>query len=432
MERSSETADAVRHSRRSILRGAGTAVVAGALFEAASCARPARAGATPRSLPAPIRLPFLQADTEGEKDEMPNGLGPDERVGFAIVGLGRLSLEEILPAFAKSKWAKPVALVSGDRAKASRVARQYGISESALFDYKSFDGIRNRPEVAAVYVVLPNSMHAEFTIRAAEAGKHVLCEKPMANSVAECRSMIDACNKANRWLMIAYRCQYEPHHREMIRLARSSELGVLKAITAMNGQAQAPNDQWRHKLALAGGGALPDVGIYCLNAARYITGEEPIEVSANMHSTPNDPRFREVEESVSFNLRFPSGVLANCFTSYGTHSSKAYRVMGSESWAEMDPAFPYRGLRLRINRPRKGGASELVERPFEQADQFALELDHFAECVVSGTRPHTPGEEGMQDVALVEAIYRAARERTTIALEAPSARDAFRGPAPKP
>jgi predicted dehydrogenase len=415
-------------SRRGVLR-AGTAVAAGGTY-AFSCQRSRSAAATPRSLPPPLRLPRLEAPTEGEGEEMPTALAPEERVGVAIVGLGRLSLDQILPAFAACKWARPVALVSGDAAKARRVAQQYGISEKNLFDYKNFDQIRDRPEVQAVYIVLPNSMHAEFTVRAAQAGKHVLCEKPMANSVAECQQMIDACHRTSRLLMIAYRCQYEPHHREMIRLARSGELGKLKAISATNGQSQASTDQWRLRRALAGGGALPDVGIYCLNAARYITGEEPIEVAAMTYSTPDDPRFREVEESVNFMMLFPGGVVATCLTSYGLHASKRYRVMGSDAWAEMDPAFPYKGLRLKISRPQHEGPGEMVEKSFEPANQFALEMDHFARCVATGTRPHTPGEEGMQDMVIVEALYRAARERSVVKLTAPSRKDAFRGPPP--
>nr|WP_223765315.1 Gfo/Idh/MocA family oxidoreductase [Corallococcus sp. AS-1-6] len=155
-----------------------------------------------------------------------------------------------------------------------------------LYDYKSFDQIKGTPEVQAVYIVLPNSMHAEFTVRAAQAGKHVFCEKPMANSSAECRQMIDACKKADRKLGIAYRLQYEPHHRAVIQMACDKELGTLKPFTANNGQNQGEPNQWRHKKALAGGGALADVGIYCLSAARYFSGEEPTEVMGFSHSPP--------------------------------------------------------------------------------------------------------------------------------------------------
>jgi predicted dehydrogenase len=162
--------------------------------------------------------------------------------------------------------------------------------------------------------------------------------------------MVDACRAAKRLLMVAYRLQYEPHHRMAIQLARGNKLGALKLLSADNGQNQAPTAQWRHVKALAGGGALPDVGIYCLSAARYLSGEEPVEVWDTQYSTPGDARFKEVEEDFLFTLRFPSGLLAQCTTGYGHHESRRMRLMGSEAWLDMDPAFSYRGLRLRVSR----------------------------------------------------------------------------------
>jgi len=236
-------------------------------------------------------------------------------LGFALVGLGRLTLEEILPAFAEAKRCKPVALVSGSPDKAATVARQYGINPKNIYSYQNYDTIRNNPEVDIIYIVLPNSMHAEYTVRGAKAGKHILCEKPMATSVKECQQMIDACKQANKKLMIAYRIQYEPYNRAMMQMVRSKELGVVRTIEADNGQNQDDPNQWRLKKALSGGGCLPNVGIYCLNTSRFLTGEEPIEISAMTYSTPGDPRFREVEESVNFLMRFPSGILVNCSSS---------------------------------------------------------------------------------------------------------------------
>jgi predicted dehydrogenase len=376
----------------------------------------------------PMKLPRLFAPTESESSEMPAPLPPAQRVGFALVGLGRLSLEELLPAFGESRMCRPVALVSGDPAKAARVAARYGIESKAIYDYQTFDHLRDNEEVEVVYVVLPNSLHAEYTVRAAEAGKHVLCEKPMATSVAECQQMIDACEKANRKLMIAYRMQYEPNNREVIRLARAGEIGALKGFVSTNGQNQGDPRQWRLKKALAGGGALPDVGIYCLNAARYISGEEPIEVQALQYSTPKDPRFREVEEEVSFNLRFPSGFIATCLTSYGVHTSRDYRVLGATGWAELDPAFAYRGLSLRVARARQGSSGEEVtESRLEPRNQFALEMDHLAACLRDDRTPRTPGEEGLQDMRIIAAIYEAARSGTIVKLPEIRGRDVFRG-----
>ncbi len=272
------------------------------------------------------KLPPLLASSEPEKNDAPQARPPDKRLGVAVVGLGRLALQQILPSFGASKSCKVSALVTGDSNKGHAVAAQYGVNSKNILDYQQYDRLKELAGVDLVYIALPNSLHAEFTVRAAQAGKHVLCEKPMATSVSDCQKMIDACAKAKTKLMIAYRMQYEPYNRELIRLARTGALGKLKSIVASNGQAQGDPQQWRLKKALAGGGALPDVGIYCLNAARYICGEEPIEIQAMQYSTPGDPRFAEVEEQVNFNLRFPSGFTASCFTSYGCHDSKRYRV----------------------------------------------------------------------------------------------------------
>nr|WP_153865482.1 MULTISPECIES: Gfo/Idh/MocA family oxidoreductase [Myxococcaceae] len=379
-----------------------------------------------------IKLEEHSAKSERETGGPPKLQPPSQRVGYALVGLGHLTLEELLPAFAQCTASRPVALVSGDLAKARTVARQYGISEKSLYDYKTFDRIRDNPEVQVVYVVLPNSMHAEFTVRAAQAGKHVLCEKPMANTVAECEQMIEACRKAQRKLMVAYRMQYEPHHRALIGMARSGALGALKLFTADNGQHESNPQHWRLKRALAGGGALPDVGLYCLNASRYLSGEEPIEVMGTQYSTPGDARFKEVEEQFAFTLRFPSGLIAACTTGYSIHESRRLRLMGSEAWADMDPAFAYRGLRLRIARKSKDDpkVEEETERKYAEKSQFARELDHFSTCIQQGKDPHTPGEEGLQDQRLMEALYQSAREGKPVKLPPVAKKDAFRGPPP--
>ena len=408
-------------TRRGFLAAGGVAVAA-----AAGADEPADRTAAP---PPKVELPDLFAPTERTAAGPPNPLPPERRVGFAVVGLGHLSLEEILPAFGKAKLSRVTALVTGDKAKGLAVARQYGVPEKSVLSYKEYDALKDLPGVDVVYVVLPNSMHCEYTVRAAAAGKHVLCEKPMANSSKECEEMIAACAKAGRKLMIAYRLQYEPHHRAVIGMIRGGEFGAVKFITADNGQNQAKNDQWRHKKALAGGGSLPDVGIYCLSAARYLTGEEPVELSATVYSTPNDPRFKEVEENVAFRLRFPSGAIANCTTGYGHHESRRCRVVGETGWADLDPAFSYQGLRLRTAKA-EGKAEAVTERKFTEGDQFAREMDHMAACVRADRRPHTPGEEGLQDMRLIEALYAAAGSGRAVTLPEVPGKDTTRGPAP--
>ncbi|MFN6476241.1 Gfo/Idh/MocA family oxidoreductase [Nostoc sp. DedQUE07] len=426
-------------SRRQILTTAGLGAVSaaaiGSMGEEVTAQQPT-GQATPRggSLPPQIEFPPISEKTEVDTGGPPTALPPERRLGFAIVGLGRLTLEEIMPAFAECKLAKPTALVSGDAAKANLVAQQYGIKPQNVYNYQNYDNLRNNPDVDVIYIVLPNSMHREYTVRGAKAGKHILCEKPMATTVEDAQQMIDACKQADRKLMIAYRCQYEPHHRAMIAMIRSKELGTVKVIQADNGQNQGGDlNQWRLKRALAGGGSLPDVGIYCLNATRYLTGEEPIAISAQIFSTPGDPRFKEVEENVTFQLRFPSGILGICSTSYGFHEGRRFRVFGSDAWGQLDPAFSYNGLRMMTSRksPTNSMAENISEVRIGEKNQFALEIDHMADCVIQNKQPHTPGEEGLQDQKLIALIYEAARTGKTITLPRVSGLDTTRGPAPR-
>jgi predicted dehydrogenase len=420
----SSSAPASNWSRRHVLQVTGWSA-SGAMAGIFSGSRVAAAASAPGGA---AHLAPLLAKSESEAGDSPMPMPAHERVGYAIVGLGHLALEQILPAFAHSMKARPVALVSGNRAKALAVASAYGIDTKSVYDYKTYDRLRDDASVEAVYIVLPNSMHAEFTVRAAQAGKHVLCEKPMATSVPDGQAMISACEKAQRRLMIGYRMQYEPHNREVIRMARAGELGQVRGFSAINGQAQGDPNQWRLKRALSGGGALPDLGIYCLNAARYITGEEPIELSAMISSTPNDPRFKEVEEQMDFTMRFPSGFLAACTTSYGLHDAKRYRVLGSEAWVELDPAFPYKGQMMKIGRKGNGGVEGTEARRIVPKDQFALELDHLAECIRGNRKPHTPGEEGLQDMRIMAGLYEAAASGRSVKMTRTAGLDVFRGP----
>ncbi len=356
----------------------------------------------------PVRT-FAQAAPAPSKEP---SLPPEKKLGWAVVGLGKFATEQIMPSFAECKRSKLVALVSGDRAKAEKYAQQYGINPKNIYNYQNYDSIRNNPEVDVIYIILPNGMHAEYSIRGAQAGKHIMCEKPMANTVEECQAMINAANKANRKLMIAYRAQYEPYNLATIQLAQSGKLGKLKSITSDHGRTLNPKDPadiWRMQKKLAGGGSLYDIGIYSLQAARYITGEEPVAISAMMYSTPGDPRFREVEENVNFVLRFPSGVLANCTSSYGYSNTKRIQVFGSDAVLELDPATDYYKHRLVIK--DKNGNQE---QKIEEKNQFALEIDHLSESIMQNKQPKTPGEEGLQDVRLMQFIYEAARTGKTI------------------
>jgi predicted dehydrogenase len=336
---------------------------------------------------------------------------PGKKLGWAIVGLGSLSINQILPAFAKCEKSKVVAFVSGHPDKANKLALRYGVNPKNIYNYQNYDTIKDNPEVDIIYIVLPNGMHAEYTIRGLQAGKHVLSEKPMANTPADCQQMIDAARKANRKLMVAYRCRYEPYNQEAIRMARQKELGATKVIVADHGFNVGDPTQWRLNKTLAGGGSLMDIGIYSLNAARYLTGEEPTEINAMLYTTPGDVRFKEVEETINFQLRFPSGILANCTSSYGYSGQNRYRVVTTKGWFELEPATSYTGLRMRI---QQGDLIE--ERLLPARDHFALEMDHLSGCVMDNRDPLTPGEEGLRDLTIMAGIYEAARTGKTVKL----------------
>jgi predicted dehydrogenase len=241
-------------------------------------------------------------------------------------------------------------------------------------------------------------MHAEYTTRALKAGKHVLCEKPMATSAAECQQMIDAARAANRKLMIAYRLRYEPYNQSMIEMARRSAYGRLELIEAENVQnTYPPNIRLSRQ---TGGGPLGDVGVYCINATRYIAGEEPTDVIGTEHRS-NEPRFAEVPESVAWLMRFPSGVIAHSSCGFGGEESRRYRVQCADGWFELDPAFGYRGLQMHVKKGKQKTAITLPE-----VNHFTKEMDHFSECVLDDKRPWTPGEEGLADLRVIEAIKR--------------------------
>lgn len=336
----------------------------------------------------------------------------ERKLGWAIVGLGSYATRQILPQFRNCRYSRVAALVSGSPEKARTLAQQYGVPERGIYNYQTFDSIRDNPEVDIVYVVLPNSMHAEYTIRAARAGKHVITEKPMAVSARECEQMIAACRAAGKKLMVGYRSRFEPHNVEAIRVARAQELGPSRVIVADHGFNIGNPTQWRLKRELSGGGSLMDIGIYSLNAARYLTGEEPVSVTALEQTDRSDPRFREVEDVINFQLRFPSGVMANCVSSYSSPHNR-YRLVGTRGWLELEPATGYTGQAMRV---RVGNTTEDRVPPEPTRNQFVGQLDHFSESVMRDREPLVPGEEGLKDLRVMEAIYEAARTGRTISL----------------
>jgi len=340
------------------------------------------------------------------------------KIGYAVVGLGGYGLGIIIPQFKNCQHSRLVALVSGDPAKAKRVAAEYGVPERNLYNYDNYDSIRDNPDIDVVYVCLPVSMHAEYTIRAARAGKHVMCEKPMAVSSRECEAMIAACRQAGKKLMIGYRCHFEPNNLEAIRRARAGEIGKLRYFRSEHGFVAGNPSAWRLKKAMSGGGSLMDIGIYALNASRYMTGEEPVSVYATERTDRKDPRFREVEDMIEFELEFPSGVLGSCMSMYSANRNQIL-LMGDKGRIELEPATSYRGIQLRVG---SGRGEEVTPPPATGlragATMWAGQLDHLAQCIMQNREPIVAGEEGLRDIRIIEAIYQSARERRRVALRA--------------
>lgn len=331
--------------------------------------------------------------------------GPTGRkLRWCIVALGRISMGQFMPGLKLSQTGRITALVSGHRAKAARQAASYGVPASAIYGYENFDEIRHNKEIDAVYIALPNSMHAQYTIRAAKAGKHVLCEKPMATSLGDCHAMIDACRRANVKLMIAYRCQYHPSHLKAIELIRSGAVGRVMTIDSAFGFDIKPGE-WRLNRKMAGGGPLVDVGIYSLNASRYLTGEDPAQIKAYASVIDHDGRFTQVEESDGWTMRFPSGTVASCSTTYGGLMDGYFRVVGSKGWIHMD-GFNYDGMHLTAGFV----SGEKIDQPdpIRAPGQFTLEADYFADCVWNDREPRTGGDEGLRDMTAISRIYESA------------------------
>jgi predicted dehydrogenase len=334
---------------------------------------------------------------------------PQRKIGYAPVGLGQIS-SIFMRAVANSSTTKITGLVSGHPEKAAHFAEMYGVPRSSIYNYENFDRIRENPEIDATYIGLPNSMHKEFTIRSAQAGKHVLCEKPMAISSQECREMIDACHKARVKLMIAYRVHYDPTHQKAVALIRQGRIGEIQFCESDFGSYFHPH-QWRLQKALAGGGPLMDMGIYPLNTIRFYTGVEPVRFAALASTTDHQSgRFTEVEESLSWTMEMASGVLANCATSYTTWLRGYIKVIGSKGSVLVSNAYNYDGQRLdaHVDDPDGRSGSDIHEdstgrMPF----QFQLEAEDFAECILKNKESRTPGEEGLKDMVAIEKIYAA-------------------------
>jgi predicted dehydrogenase len=335
------------------------------------------------------------------------GQTPARKLGVALCGLGSLSTNQIAPALLKTRNCKLSGIVTGTPSKAAEWKQKYGLPEKSIYDYKSMHRMADNKDIDIVYVVTPNALHLEHAMAAAAAGKHVFCEKPMEISVERCQQMIDAVKKAGKMLGIGYRCQFEPNHLECVRLAKEKVLGDLKIIDANFGFAIGDPSQWRLKRELAGGGSLMDVGIYCLQTTRMLTGEDPVWINAAEVKT-DAVKFKDVDETVMWQTRFPSGVVSNCVSTYSANGLAGFRAAASRGWFGLEPAYFYGG-----NRGRRSDGPEIN---IPVADQFATELEDFADCIINKRPTKVPGEMGLADVKYLMAIYESIKKGRPVSL----------------
>jgi glucose-fructose oxidoreductase len=340
----------------------------------------------------------LALEAPQEKAIKPRGR---KKIRYAVVGLGYISQIAVLPAFSHARQnSKLAALVSSDPEKLNKLGEQYGIDRR--YSYEQYGECLRSGEIDAVYIALPNHMHRAYTAGAAEAGIHVLCEKPMAFTEEDCEAMIHATESASVKLMIAYRLHFERGNLDSIEVIKKGTIGNPRIFTSTFCQ-QIKEGNSRLK-GDVGGGALYDMGIYCINAARYLFQSEPTEVFAWNNTTPDDPRFREVPEMTTGLMRFPGERIAHFTTSFGATDRSIYEVIGTKGTLKMDPAYELaEALKSEITVEGKP-----TKKTFSKRDQFAPELMYFSDCILKNQKPEPSGEEGLADVRVMRALIRSA------------------------
>ena len=330
------------------------------------------------------------------------------KVRYAVVGLGHIAQVAVLPAFAHAaRNSALTALVSNDPEKLKKLSQRYGVPHN--YSYEEYDDCLRSGDVDAVYIALPNNMHAEYSIRAANAGVHILCEKPMAVTERECQSMIRAARKHKVKLMIAYRLHFEEANLKAIEIVKSGKLGEPRVFNSLFGlQVKEGNIRTQAEL---GGGELYDLGVYCINAARHLFQNEPVE-AFGYTAARDDRRFKEIDEMTSALLRFPGERIGSFTTSFGSADMASYEIIGTKGKLRLDPAYEYAmALKLYVTIDGK-----MTSRTFARRDQFAPELLYFSDCIRKNIEPEPSGEEGLADVRIVRALYRAAETGRPIKL----------------
>ena len=331
-----------------------------------------------------------------------------KKLGIALVGLGSYAKNQLAVALMQTDNCYLAGIVTGTPAKAEEWGKKYNIPQKNIYNYQNFDQIANNKDIDIVYVVLPNSMHHEFVLRAAKAGKHVMCEKPIAVSVKEAEEMIKACKDAGVQLGIGYRLHFEPFTKEVMRLSQQKVLGDVRFVQTNFGFSIGDPTQWRLKKDMAGGGPLMDVGIYCVQASRYVTGEEPLWVTAQFGPITDKERFTTVEESVSWQMQFPGNAMVNGFSSYKSNIEQLY-VSANNGWIQMSPAYSYGPIKGRtsqgeMNQPIVHHQTVMLEaicKEFIETNQFPA---------------HITGTEGLRDIKILMSIYEAAKTGKKISL----------------
>jgi predicted dehydrogenase len=335
---------------------------------------------------------------------------PVKKVGYAVVGLGSIAQVAVLPAFAHSENAELIAVVSGDKTKAEKLANEF--SAKRAFSYTEFADCLKDPAVEAVYIATPPGEHEKYAVSAAKAGKHVLCEKPLAATVQQARKMVDACRRNKVQFMTAYRKYFEPSTVTLKKMIAKGELGRIDVIHTLFGEFRPFGDNspaWLFSRKLSGGGPLMDLGVYCVNTCRWLAGEDPVAAEATSW-TRDRRRYKEVEEGVAFRLDFPSGLILQGTAAYTSVFSSFVHVHGEKGWVALSPAFAFEEERRLSG--KIGG--QWFESNFAPIDEFALELDAFATAVRENRKPEPDGMQGLRDLIIIDAIYKAAKKRSRV------------------
>lgn len=324
-----------------------------------------------------------------------------KKLGVALVGLGSYSKWQLAPALLDTENCYLAGIVTGTPSKEKEWMNQYNIPKQNVYNYENFDDIANNEAIDIVYVVLPNSMHADFSIRAAKAGKHVICEKPMAVSVAECDAIIKASNEADVKLSVGYRMQSDPYTNKIKRLVKEKPFGDVHYVSSDAAYISRGNpNQWRLNRTLSGGGALVNMGVYAIQSNIYGTGNNPTSVSAQEFSTRPE-YFKDTDESITAQMEFPNGVVGTIFTSHNANANRLF-VNFRKGWAELNPCHSYG--------PLAGRTSDGKEIKFPHQRQQLLQMDNFAKHILTGSTNFAPGEMGKRDMIIVEAIYKSIKE----------------------